>query len=113
MPQPCQLHVIKYVLDTKNIGLKIEPTGNSNQLWEIVCFSNSDYMGDPVSRRSTSGFILYVLGVSVSWGSKLQKSILLSCSESEYAALSEIIKEVMFVIQLLGSMKIVVKYPVW
>ena len=25
------LHEIKYVLDTKNHGLKIEPTGNSNK----------------------------------------------------------------------------------
>ena len=57
--------MIKYVLDTKNLGVKIEPMVNSNEPWEIVSFSNSDYAGDPVSRRSTSGFILYVLGVSV------------------------------------------------
>ena len=25
------LHVIKYILDTKNLGLKIEPTVNSNK----------------------------------------------------------------------------------
>ena len=25
------LHVIKHVLDTKNLGLKIEPTGNANK----------------------------------------------------------------------------------
>ena len=44
------LHVIKYVINTKNLGLKIEPMGNSNKPWEIVCFSNSDYTGDLVSR---------------------------------------------------------------
>ena len=36
----------------------------------------------------------------------------LSSSEVEYIALSEAAKEVMFVIQLLGSMKILVQYPV-
>ena len=61
------LCVIKYVLDTKNLGLKIEPMGNSNKPWEIICFSDSDYVGDLVSRRSISGFILYVLDVPVSW----------------------------------------------
>ena len=40
------LCVIKYVIDTKNLGLKIEATGNSNEPWEIVCLSNSDYAGD-------------------------------------------------------------------
>ena len=44
------LHVIKYVINTKTLWLKIEPTGNSDKLWEIICFSNSDYARDPVSR---------------------------------------------------------------
>ena len=43
------LHLIKYVLD-KDVALKIEPTENYNKPWDIVCFSNSDYAGDPVSR---------------------------------------------------------------
>ena len=61
------LHVIKYVIDTKNLGLKIEPTGNSNKLLEIICFNESDYAGDLISRQSISGFKFYVLGVPVSW----------------------------------------------
>ena len=69
-------------------------------------------MGDPVSRQSISGFILYVLSVPISWQSKLQKNVFLPSSEAEYIALSEVVKDVMFMAQLLGSMTIVVKYPV-
>ena len=65
-----------------------------------------------MSRRIIIGFILYVLGVLVSWQLKLQKSVSLSSSEAEYVVLSKTVKEVMFVIQLLGSMKIAVKYQV-
>ena len=61
------LHVIKYIVETKNLGLKIKPTGNSNEPWEIICFSDSNCVGDLVSRQSISGFILHVLGVLVSW----------------------------------------------
>ena len=50
--------IIKYNLDTKNLGLKIEPKGNENELWEAICFNNSSYAGDLVIRRSISGFIL-------------------------------------------------------
>ena len=75
------LCVIRYVLDM-NLGFKIEPMGNSNEPWEIICFSNSDYIGVSVSRQSVSGFILYVLGVPVSWQSQSQKSVSLSSSES-------------------------------
>ena len=38
------LHLIKYVLDTNSLGLKIEPTGESNKPWETVYFSNSNYV---------------------------------------------------------------------
>ena len=105
------LCVIKYVLDTKNLGLNIQLTWNSNEPWEIICFSNSNYTGDHVSRRGISGYILYVLCVLVSWQSQSQKSVSLSSSEAEYIALSETAKGVMFIIQLLGSMKKSVKYP--
>ena len=61
------LHVIKHILDAKKLRLKLEPSRNASKLWEIVCFSDSDYAGDPISRKNISGLILYVLGVSVSW----------------------------------------------
>ena len=92
------LHVIKYVLDMRNLDLKFEQTGNANKSWNIVCFGDSDYSGDLVSRRSISGFILYVLAVPVSWQSKAQKSVTLSSSEVEWVTLSEAAKAVMFMI---------------
>ena len=64
------LGVIKHVLDTKDLGLKIEPTGNADKPWEIFCFSDSDKAGDLMSRRTICGFILYLLYVLVSWQSK-------------------------------------------
>ena len=49
----------------------------------------------------------------VSWQSKLiLQNFFLSSSETEYIALSETVEEVMFVVQLLGSMKKTVKFPV-
>ena len=99
--------MIKYVIETENLGLRLKPTGNSNKPWESVCFSDSDYAGDPVSTRSISGFVLYVLGVPVSCQLKSQKSVSFSSSEAEYIALSEAVREVMLVAQLLESMQIV------
>ena len=44
------LHLVKYVIDIEELGLTIEPMGNSNEPWEIICFSDSNYAGDLVSR---------------------------------------------------------------
>ena len=51
------------VLGTENLGLKIEPNRNEKELWDIVCFRNSDYTGDPAMRPRMSEFVSYVLGV--------------------------------------------------
>ena len=106
------LRIIKYVLDTRNLGLKIQPTFRYNEPWELVCYSDSDYASDADTRRSISGFVLYVCQVPVSWRSKGQRSVTLSSSEAEWVALSETVKEVMFVSQLLTGMKIQVQYPI-
>ena len=61
--------VITYVLDTKILELKIKPNEGKNEPHNIVYFSNSDYSGDPDTRRSVSESILFILDVPVSWSS--------------------------------------------
>ena len=43
-------HVIKSVIDIRNMRLKMEPTGDGNEQLDIICFSDSDYTVDPVTR---------------------------------------------------------------
>ena len=92
------LRVIKYVPDTKNLGLKIKPTEGRNTPWDLVCFSDSDYAGDPETRCSVYGYVLNIKGVPVAWRSKGQRSVTLSSSEAEWIALSEAVKEIMFIL---------------
>ena len=37
---------IKYVLDSCNLSLKIEPTHVLDEHWTLVCFSDSNYAGN-------------------------------------------------------------------
>ena len=60
------LHVIKYALDTF-FWFEVGNNQECQQPWAIVCLSDGNNEGDPVSRRSVSGFILYVFHVAVSW----------------------------------------------
>ena len=106
------LRIIKYVLDTEHLGLKMEPTSHQDGPWELICFSDSDYAGDPDTRRSVSGYILYVRGVPIAWRSKAQRSVTLSSTEAEWVALSEAVKEIIFVLQLLESLEIKVELPI-
>jgi hypothetical protein len=107
-----ELHrCIKFVLDTKEWGLRMEPTFD-REVWDLKVYCDSDYAGDPDSRISVSGFVVYVRGVPVSWKSKGQKSVTLSSTEAEFVALAEATKEVKFVAQVMESMSIEVNYPI-
>ena len=104
---------IKYVLDTADYGLKVEPKfPEQGTSWEVVLYSDSDWAGDKDTRISVTGFVIFLLGVPICWKSKAQRSATLSSREAELVALSEAAKEIKFVTQVLTSMGITVKLPV-
>ena len=45
-------------------------------------------------------------GIPIAWRSKGMKSVVLSTTEAEYMALSEVVKELKFIVQLLQFMNI-------
>ena len=103
--------VIKYVLDTKDYGLKMHPKPVQDE-FELVLFSDSDWAGDKDTRISVSGFCIFLQGCPISWKSKGQRSISLSSSEAELMALSEATREIKFIYEILISMGVKVKLPI-
>ena len=105
--------VIKFVLDTKEYGLRVEPKVEElDKSWNITVFADSDYAGDTDTRISVTGFCIFLLGVPIVWRSKNQKNVTLSSSEAEFVALSEAVKEIKFIVQVLESIGVKVKFPI-
>jgi hypothetical protein len=71
------LRVIKFVIDTKIFGLKVQPRLDNNLGWNLKIFCNNDWAGDPKARVSVKGFIIYLLKVPIGWHSKSQKELTL------------------------------------
>ena len=59
-------------------------------------YSDSDWGGDTATRRSTSGYVFFVAGGPVSWASRLQRTVALSSTEAEYLALTDAVKEALW-----------------
>lgn len=78
---------------------------------EIVGFCDSDYAGDPIERKSTSGFIFLMFGGPISWSSTLQRVTAFSSTEAEYMAISEAMKDVLWLRPLLKTIGIEQKNP--
>jgi hypothetical protein len=79
---------------------------------ESQVFCDSDWDGDPKTRISVTGFIVYLQNVPVCWHSKAQRGITLWSIKAKYVAMSEAVKEIKFVYFLLRDIGIVVDLPI-
>ena len=75
-------------------------------IWKLEALSDSDLASDKDTRYSVYGYIIYFCGIPVAWKSKSRKSVVLSTTEAEYVAVSEVVKEIKFLYQMLRSMEI-------
>ena len=87
-------------------------SGASRGIVTIHCYTDSDYPGDPETRRSVSGHVIYLDGSPINWRSKSQATVTLSSTEAEWIALCDAVKEIMFLINVLMDMEIDVELPV-
>ena len=106
------LRVIKYVLDTREKGLRYDVEKKMDSMWQIKAFCDSDFAGDQEKRISVSGFCIYLMNCLISWKSKGQDNVTLSSTEAEYVAISDLCKELMFVRMILVFLGIKVKLPI-
>ena len=83
-----------------------------DDIWKLEALSDSDFANDKDTRYSVYGYIIYFCGIPVAWKSKGMKSVVLSTTDAEYVAVSEVVKEIKFLYQMLRSMEINVPLPI-
>ena len=118
MDAPAPVHLkemyelFRFVLSTKNYGLKFKLI-KSIRKWVLKALSDSVFASDKEVRISVFGYVIYFCGIPIVWMSKWMKSVVLSTTETEYIALSEVVKELKFIVQLLQTLNITVELPIF
>lgn len=74
--------ILRYLKGTMTEGLSF-----TKGSLVLHCYTNSDWVGCPMDRRSVSGFCVYFGPNLVSWSAKKQATVAQSSTESEYRAL--------------------------
>ena len=89
--------ILRYLLDTPNYGLWY-PHGTS---FDLVGYSDADWAGCKMDRKSTSGTCQFLGRSLVCWSSKKQNYIYLSTVESEYVAAASACTQLLWMRQTL------------
>ncbi|KAE8203689.1 hypothetical protein CF327_g7762 [Tilletia walkeri] len=84
--------VLRNVKATRDLALVLAPVNVDGEP-ELVGYSDADWAGNVEDRRSQSGYVFKLYGATVSWGSLRQHCVSLSSTESEHVALTEAIKD--------------------
>ena len=83
-----------------------------DDIWQLEALSNSNFANDKETRISVYGYIVFFCGMPIAWKSKSMKSVVLLTTEAEYVTVSEVVKEIKFLYQLLLSMGVQVPLPI-
>ena len=104
-------YLLRYCINTKELGLEFGPSNGSgaNPLL-VVGYSDTDYgmnrfavAGQPITRRSVSGFTFMINGTPVIWQSKKQPVMARSTDDAEYIGLATTASNGLWLRKLVGE----------
>ena len=98
--------IVRYLIHTPNFSIWY-PKRSS---FDLVGYSDSDYAGDKVDRKSTLGTCQFLGRSLMSWSSKKQNSVSLSTAEAEYIAAGSCCAQLLWMTQTLKDYGIYVKH---
>lgn len=98
------IRILRYIKRTLKYGV-LFPSGVKYVL-ELIGYSDSEWCGDKVDIRCTSGYFFKYLGCPISWCSKKQPVVALSTCEPEYIASVLSVCQVVWILNLLQDLKI-------
>jgi len=88
--------VLKYLKDTPDLCMIFGQNGSTFTVPKIEAYCDSDWAGDKVDGKSTTGCVIRFNGDVMNWLSKKQTSVAMSTAEAEYIAAGEAVKELLW-----------------
>uniref|UniRef100_A0A2N9GJ92 Reverse transcriptase Ty1/copia-type domain-containing protein n=1 Tax=Fagus sylvatica TaxID=28930 RepID=A0A2N9GJ92_FAGSY len=113
MHQPSSSHfqavkrILRYLQGTLAYGIRIL----SHSSLTLYGFSDADWAGCPDTRRSTTGYCIYLGANCISWASKKQATVSRSSAEAEYRAMASAAAELTWLTYLLHDLGISLSTP--
>jgi len=95
MHNPMEVHmqalrrILRYIKGTSQCGLHLYSTSTTS----LISYTDADWGGCPDTRRSTSGYCVFLGDNLLSWSSKRQPTLSRSSAEAEYRGVANVVSE--------------------
>jgi hypothetical protein len=103
--------VARYLKGTKELRLVLRNANPVPGMVQVSSYSDADFAGDIKGRKSVSGGILELNGMSIGWLCKKQGAVALSTMEAEYVSAARTAQELFGVKSLLSELGIETSSP--
>ncbi|XP_022014710.2 uncharacterized mitochondrial protein AtMg00810-like [Helianthus annuus] len=94
--------ILRYIKGTLDYGLRLTASSTSS----LIAYSDADWAGCPDSRRSTSGYCVFLGNNLISWSSKRQPTVSRSSAEAEYRGVANAVAETSWLRNLLLELQV-------
>ncbi|GKE17616.1 ribonuclease H-like domain-containing protein [Tanacetum coccineum] len=92
--------VLRYLRGTTDLGLQLFRSTTS----QLIAYSDADWAGCPATRRSTSGYCVFLGDNLLTWSSKRQDTLSRSSVEAEYRGVANVVAETSWIRNLLREL---------
>ncbi|GJT69884.1 ribonuclease H-like domain-containing protein [Tanacetum coccineum] len=92
--------VLCYLRGTTDLGLQLLQSTTS----QLIAYSDADWAGCPATRRSTSGYCVFLGDNLLTWSSKCQDTLSRSSAEAEYRGVANVVAETSWIRNLLREL---------
>ncbi|GKA80412.1 ribonuclease H-like domain-containing protein [Tanacetum coccineum] len=93
-------HVLRYLQGTTDLGLQLFRSTTS----QLIAYSDADWAGCPATRRSTSGYCVFLGDNLLTWSSKRQDTLSRSNAEAEYRGVANVVAGTSWIHNLLREL---------
>ena len=101
--------IIRYLKSTPEAGLILKIDKSQG----LTCFVDADFAGgwnketsdDHSTLLSRTGYVIFYKGCILTWKSKMQTEIALSTTEAEYIALSQSMREIIPILEMIHELR--------
>ena len=98
------MRMVAYLANTSSNGIKCNRI-NTHNAHHLIASADASHQSEPITRKSTSGYICCLNGGPINWISKGQSLVSLSSCESEIVSAVEATKDVLFLRRMLADQR--------